>query len=42
VQALEEEQRHLDATGEAYDRAFAALVGRKPPSGIDDFARTRP
>ena len=24
--------------GAAYDRAFAALTGRKPPSGIDDFA----
>jgi DNA helicase IV len=38
VEALEKEQQHLDATGAAYDRAFAALVGRKPPSGIDDFA----
>ena len=35
---LEDEQEHLDATGAAYDRAFAALVGRKPPSGSDDYA----
>ncbi len=38
MEALDEEQQHLDATGAAYDRAFAALLGRKPPSGIDDFA----
>ena len=38
MDALEEEQEHLDATGEAYDRAFAALLGRKPPKGSDDYA----
>ena len=35
---LADEQRHLDATGEAYDLAFAALTGRGRASGIDDFA----
>jgi DNA helicase IV len=35
---LEEEQEHLDATGAAYDLAFAALVGRKRSQGIDEFA----
>jgi len=38
VEALEEEQKHLDETGAAYDLAFAALVGRKRSQGIDDFA----
>jgi DNA helicase IV len=35
---LEAEQEHLDLTGAAYDRAFAALLGRKPPKGSDDYA----
>ena len=35
---LEEEQAHLDATCAAYDRAFAALAGRRLPSGSDDYA----
>ena len=35
---LEREQEHLDATAEAFDRAFAALTGRRPPSGSDDYA----
>ncbi len=34
---LDEEQRHLDETGAAYDAAFAALTGRKHRSG-DDYA----
>src|SRR4051794_37957200 len=34
---LEDEQRHLDETGAAYDAAFRALVGRRHRSG-DDFA----
>ena len=38
MQALEEEQKHLDETSAAYDLAFAALVGRKRSQGIDDFA----
>ena len=38
MEALEEEQQHLDETGAAYDLAFAALVGRKRSQGIDDFA----
>jgi DNA helicase IV len=38
VGALEDEQRHLDATCAAYDAAFAALTGRGRRSGIDDFA----
>ena len=36
--ALEDEQRHLDETCQAFDVAFAALAGRKPPSGSDDYA----
>ena len=35
---LEEEQRHLDETGAAYDAAFAALTSTGRRSGIDDFA----
>jgi DNA helicase IV len=35
---LDDEQRHLDETGAAYDAAFAALTGRGRRSGIDDFA----
>src|SRR3954449_10908669 len=35
---LDDEQRHLDATGAAYDAAFRALTGRGRRSGIDDFA----
>jgi DNA helicase IV len=38
VEPLEEEQKHLDETGAAYDLAFAALVGRKRSQGIDEFA----
>ena len=38
VGELADEQRHLDATGEAYDLAFAALTGRGRASGIDEFA----
>ena len=38
MQALEEEQQHLDETSAAYDLAFAALVGRKRSQGIDEFA----
>src|SRR3954462_1306460 len=34
---LEDEQRHLDETGAAYDAAFRALVGRRHRSG-DDYA----
>src|SRR3954462_5457096 len=34
---LEDEQRHLDQTGAAYDAAFKALTGRRHRSG-DDFA----
>ena len=34
---LDDEQRHLDETGAAYDAAFAALTGRKHRSG-DDYA----
>ena len=37
-ESCEEEQRHLDETGAAYDVAFAALTGPRPPSGIDDYA----
>ncbi len=38
MEALEQEQKHLDETSAAYDLAFAALVGRKRSQGIDDFA----
>src|SRR3954449_4282127 len=34
---LDDEQRHLDETGAAYDAAFRALTGRKHRSG-DDYA----
>ncbi len=34
---LDDEQRHLDETGAAYDAAFAALTGRRHRSG-DDYA----
>ncbi|MGA2014422.1 MAG: ATP-binding domain-containing protein [Solirubrobacteraceae bacterium] len=36
--ALREEQEHLDATIEAFDRALAELSARRPSSGIDEFA----
>src|SRR4051794_24924910 len=35
---LEDEQRHLDETGAAYDAAFKALTSGGRRSGIDDFA----
>ena len=35
---LQEEQAHLDETCAAFDVAFAALTGRRPPSGSDDYA----
>lgn len=35
---LEDEQAHLDETTRAFDIAFAALAGRRPPSGSDDYA----
>ncbi len=38
MEELEQEQRHLDETGAAYDAAFRALTGRGRRSGIDDFA----